>query len=163
MTVLAVLVAAAAGGFVVGAGGVDLGRSERLAAPDATAAQLFTCSVTGVHDGDGPVYCAERGPDGKPIKIRLHAVAARELDETCSPGHPCPAASGAAAKVALTRIASGHRLRCEATGMSYARVTAWCWREDGVELNCAMVESGTALAWAKFDRQGRLCHQRPPA
>lgn len=153
--IIASLAVAAGGGFVAGAGRLRLGGP-----PSVT---LFRCDVTGVHDGDGPIYCAQRGPDGKPIKIRLQAVAARELDETCSPGHPCPAASGAAAKAALTRLATGHRLRCEATGRSYARVTAWCWREDGVELNCAMVESGTALAWAKFDRAGRLCRQRAPA
>lgn len=130
-------------------------------APDPTAAiaapPIFTCTVTGVHDGDGPIYCSERDPAGKPIKIRLQAVAAREIDETCSPGHPCPAASGAAAKATLTRLAASQQLRCEATGTSYSRVTAWCWREDGIELNCAMVRSGTALRWAKFDRERRLC------
>jgi endonuclease YncB( thermonuclease family) len=109
-----------------------------------------------VHDGDGPIYCAE-GP-----KIRLTAVAARELDESCSPGHPCPDASGAEAKAELTRLASGHVLTCEKTGMSYKRTTAWCWREDGLELNCAMVRSGKALAWPKFDPGNRLCRQRAP-
>lgn len=124
---------------------------------NAGAAETFTCTVTKVHDGDGPIWCAETDSEGKPIKIRLQAIAARELDETCSPGHPCPDASGAEARQALAKLALGHTLRCEATGTSYSRVTAWCWRGDGVELNCAMVESGTALRWAKFDRAGRLC------
>ena len=35
--------------------------------------------------------------------------------------------------------------------------TDWCWRDDGVELNCAMVKSGTALRWPKYDRERRLC------
>jgi endonuclease YncB( thermonuclease family) len=116
----------------------------------------FACTVTGVHDGDGPIYCAE-GP-----KIRLTAIAARELDETCAPSHPCPQASGDEARRELSRLATGHVLRCEKTGMSYARTTAWCWREDGVELNCAMVKSGKALAWPKFDPQGRLCRGSAP-
>lgn len=88
---------------------------------------------------------------------RLH-----EPDESCSPGHPCPDASGAEAKAELTRLASGHILTCEKTGMSYKRTTAWCWREDGLELNCAMVRSGKALAWPKFDPRDRLCRQRAP-
>jgi endonuclease YncB( thermonuclease family) len=84
-------------------------------------------------------------------------VAARELDESCNPGHPCPTATGAEAQATLERLAMDRRLQCEATGGSYGRVTAWCWREDGVELNCAMVESGKALRWAQYDRRNRLC------
>jgi endonuclease YncB( thermonuclease family) len=113
----------------------------------------FTCTVTGVHDGDGPIYCAE-GP-----KIRLNAIAARELDETCRSGHPCPSTSGAAARAELTRLASGKVLRCEATGTSYSRVTAWCWTPEGTELNCAMVQGGYALRWPKHDPYGRLCRR----
>lgn len=120
------------------------------------AASLFTCTVVKVHDGDGPIWCAE-GP-----KVRLTAVAARELDGTCSAGHPCPAASGQQARQALWKLARGQVLRCEKTGTSYGRVTAWCWRRDGVELNCAMVRSGTALRWEKFDRQRRMCRPRNP-
>lgn len=66
--------------------------------------ERFACTVTKVHDGDGPIWCAE-GP-----RIRLTAIAARELDETCSPGHPCPAASGASAQQALERLALGRTL-----------------------------------------------------
>src|SRR6218665_3344887 len=48
----------------------------------------FQCQVSNITDGD-TLRCA----DG--TRVRLHAVAAREKDETCSPGHPCPPASGA--------------------------------------------------------------------
>ncbi|MBA3677837.1 MAG: thermonuclease family protein [Sphingosinicella sp.] len=116
---------------------------------------MFICTVTSVWDGDGPIHCAE----GQ--KIRLHAIAAREIDETCTAGHPCPSASGAEAKRALQRFALGQTLRCEATGTSYARMTAWCWRRDGLELNCAMIRSGTALRWDKYDRQRKLCRRVP--
>ncbi|HMM13673.1 MAG TPA: hypothetical protein PKA57_03535 [Parvibaculum sp.] len=119
--------------------------------PAPAPAGAFTCTVTGVHDGDGPIYCAE-GP-----KIRLHAIAARELDETCLPGHPCPGASGAAAKRALEALALGQRLTCEATGTSYGRVTAICRTSAGTELNCAMVRGGYAIRWNKFDRQRAIC------
>jgi endonuclease YncB( thermonuclease family) len=120
-------------------------------APKAAPAGGFSCTVTGVHDGDGPIYCAEG------VKIRLTAIAARELDESCNAGHPCPAASGSSASAALDRLTRGQVLRCEATGMSYSRVTAWCWRSDGIELNCAMVQEGMAAPWRRHDPDGRLC------
>lgn len=119
--------------------------------PAAAPTNRFDCTVIGVHDGDGPIHCAE-GP-----KIRLHAIAAREIDESCRRGHPCPNATGATAKEALQRLAFGKILTCEATGTSYGRVTALCWNSNGVELNCAMVRGGYALRWDKFDRQRRIC------
>jgi endonuclease YncB( thermonuclease family) len=113
----------------------------------------FTCTVTRVHDGDGPIHCREG------VKVRLQAIAAREVDETCSPGHPCPEASGAAAKAALSRLALGRTLECEPTGKSYGRITAWCSTTAGTDLSCAMVRSGTALRWPRYDRQDRLCRR----
>lgn len=95
--------------------------------------------------------------DGRPIKIRLTAIAAREIDGSCSEGHPCPTATGTAARAALVKLALGKKLRCEPTGRSYNRVTAWCWTPAGVELNCAMVRGGWALRWAKYDRRRQLC------
>jgi endonuclease YncB( thermonuclease family) len=127
------------------------GNTLPAARPHTAPAATFTCTVTKVHDGDGPIWCAE-GP-----KVRLTAIAARELDGKCSAGHPCPSASGQQAHQALWRLARGQKLTCEATGTSYSRVTAWCWRPDGVELNCAMVKSGTVLRWEKFDRRRRMC------
>jgi endonuclease YncB( thermonuclease family) len=117
------------------------------------SASVFLCTVTGVHDGDGPIYCAG-GP-----KVRLTAVTARELDGTCSPGHPCPAATAQEARAALDRLTRGRTLRCEQTGTSYKRVTAWCWRADGREINCEMVRSGTAACWRKYDGDRRLCRR----
>lgn len=131
----------------------------RIARGDATATPglFFTCTVRGVHDGDGPIYCAE----GQ--KVRLTAVAARELDGSCRRWHPCPAASGIAARDGLYWLTTGERLTCRKTGRSYGRVTAWCWRADGVELNCAMVEQRLALHWRRFDPDWQLCRQPPPA
>jgi hypothetical protein len=40
--------------------------------------------------GDGPIWCAE-GP-----KIRLSGIAAREIDESCRPGHHAPGLGRAA-------------------------------------------------------------------
>lgn len=61
----------------------------------------FNCTPVAVYDGDGPIWCAE-GP-----RIRLAGIAAQELDETCRPGHPCPAGSGAA-RDALARLPGVH-------------------------------------------------------
>lgn len=144
-----VLSAAAIMGGLIGAGMSGAFSSREHARPRDVR---FSCTVTRVHDGDGPIWCAE-GP-----KVRLTAIPARELDETCQPGHPCPDASGAAARAELERLVGGQVLTCEKTGTSYHRVTAWCWRADGTELNCAMVKSGKAVVWPKFDPQGRLCH-----
>lgn len=115
------------------------------------AGATFRCTVTTIYDGDGPIHCRE----GQ--SIRLHAIAAREMDETCRRGHPCPSASGASAKRELQNLALGHVLRCEQTGTSYNRVTAICWTETGLELNCAMVRSGKALRWDSYNRQRSIC------
>lgn len=110
----------------------------------------FQCQVSSITDGD-TLRCA----DG--TRVRLHAVAAREKDETCSPGHPCPSASGASATAKLTELASGQTLQCDKTGTSYNRVTAICRNEANVEINCAMVQSGTTVIWPKFNSQRRIC------
>ncbi|PKP86514.1 MAG: hypothetical protein CVT76_11155, partial [Alphaproteobacteria bacterium HGW-Alphaproteobacteria-15] len=68
---------------------------EIMSATILAAAAAFVCTPIAVWDGDGPIWCAE-GP-----KIRVGNIAAREMDETCRPGHPCPAASGAAARDAV--------------------------------------------------------------
>lgn len=118
---------------------------------EASHANAFSCTVTGVHDGDGPIYCT----DG--TKIRLHAIAAREIDGSCRPGHPCPAASAESARAALRSLALGQTLSCVATGTSYDRVTAICDREDGRELNCEMVRQGYAERWNRFARETPIC------
>ncbi|MNU84432.1 hypothetical protein D3C71_741520 [compost metagenome] len=123
------------------------------AAPSPTAVAHgadLSCRVAYVHDGD-----SLRCEDG--ARIRLHAVAARETDETCAPDHPCPAASAAAATRTLKRLTEGRDLVCRATGRSYDRVTAICWTPEGAEVNCAMIRSGTTVIWPRYNRQTPLC------
>lgn len=110
----------------------------------------FACRVVFVNDGD-----TFRCEDG--TRVRLHAVAARESDETCSMGHPCPQASAASATATLRALVSGHRLSCEETGTSYNRITAICWTPSDQEVNCAMVRSGTTVVWDRFNRQRAIC------
>lgn len=45
--------------------------------PIIAAGLAFSCTPVAVYDGDGPIWCAE-GP-----RIRLTAIAAREMDGTC--------------------------------------------------------------------------------
>lgn len=111
----------------------------------------FLCNVSSITDGD-TLRCS----DG--TRVRLHAVAARESDETCKPGHPCPSASAASATAMLSSLASGQTLQCEQTGTSYNRVTAVCWNQQNTEINCAMVNSGTTVVWPKFNQQHAICN-----
>ena len=130
-----------------------------------TAGAAFLCTPTAVWDGDGPIWCAE-GP-----KIRLSGIAAREIDETCRPGHPCPVASGRSARDQLVVLLGGKRgvrstghiivrapaMRCRSDGGAKgSRTAAWCVTASGVDLNCAMVRSGKAARWDRYWR-GHRC------
>lgn len=110
----------------------------------------LSCTVAYINDGD-----TLRCQDG--TRIRLHAVAARESDGSCSTGHPCPAASAEAATSELRRLAGGKTITCKPTGTSYDRVTAICWTPSGEEINCALIQSGVALIWERFHREQPLC------
>ncbi|MFN3627287.1 MAG: thermonuclease family protein [Parvibaculum sp.] len=128
--------------------------TEALQTTDRALPGRFACQVAYVNDGD-----TLRCKDG--TRIRLHAVAAREFDETCSPGHPCPTASAAAAKAELERLVTGSTISCRRVGRSYNRVTAICWTPRNVEVNCAMIRSGTTVVWERFNRQEPICAARP--
>lgn len=129
------------------------------------AGLLFMCTPTAVWDGDGPIWCAE-GP-----KIRLSGIAAREMDGSCSPGHPCPAAGAVQARDRLVMLLGGaigtlptghvrvsaRPMRCRSDGGAKgARTAAWCVTADGIDLSCAMVRSGHAARWDRYWR-GHRC------
>ncbi|WP_425231162.1 thermonuclease family protein [Sphingomonas sp.] len=124
-------------------------------APTVPAGRAFTCTATRVWDGDGPIWCAE----GE--RLRLHDVAARELDGSCRPGQPCPRASGVEARdrlVALlggTRgstedghvIVSGPAMPCRSFGPDrYGRTVAACTLA-GRDLGEQLIAAGVALIW----------------
>lgn len=136
-----------------------------LALQIVAAGHSFTCTPTRVWDGDGPIWCAE-GP-----RIRLAGIAAREMDGTCLPGHPCPQASATAARDYLVRLIGrpagrsreghvlvrGAPLRCRSEGSGRGeRTAAWCSTSAGVDLSCAMVRAGMATRWERYWR-GRRC------
>lgn len=129
------------------------------AAAIVPAGQSFECTPTAVWDGDGPIWCAE-GPH-----IRLSGIAAREMDGTCSRGHPCPDTTAEAAKAALAslvgdpvgRSTHGHTLvegptmLCQSVGGAGGnRTAAWCVSPRGGDINCAMVRAGWAARWDRY-------------
>ena len=128
------------------------------------AGRSFTCTPTAVWDGDGPIWCAE-GP-----KIRVAGVAARELDGSCSQGHPCPAVSGVEARDRLVRLLGGPRatlstghvkvkspaMRCLSEGSAGgSRTAAWCTSPAFGDLSCAVVRGGGAVRWPRYWRKHR--------
>jgi len=127
--------------------------------PVISSGERFTCTPTHVWDGDGPVWCRE-GP-----RLRLAGIAARELDNSCSPGHPCPDANGIAARDALVDLLGTRRgvgrhghilidgvtLRCHSEGAdSWGRTLAWCVSPIHGDISCAMVEGGWVAQWDRF-------------
>jgi endonuclease YncB( thermonuclease family) len=123
------------------------------------AGATFTCTPVAVWDGDGPVWCAE-GP-----KIRLAGVAAREIDNSCKPGHPCPAINGVAARDRLVRLFGGSSgtlqtshvrvrsaaMRCRSNGSAGGhRTAARCYSPVFGDLSCAVVRAGGAARWQRY-------------
>ncbi len=135
------------------------------------AGSPFSCTPTAVWDGDGPIWCAE-GP-----KVRLAGIAARERDETCREGQPCPTASGIASRDYLVSLLGGARgvlpnghvkvthtpLYCVSEGWGRGdRTAAFCQTSRGVDLSCALVQAGYALRWPAFNGD-RVCQRAAPA
>lgn len=126
--------------------------------------QPFTCTPVRVWDGDGPIWCLE-GP-----KVRLAGIAAREIDETCKPSHPCPTSSGREARDRLVgflggtrgRASTGHILvsappmQCMSNGSARGgRTGAWCNVKGLGDLSCAMIGTGVVLRWDRY--AGKRC------
>jgi endonuclease YncB( thermonuclease family) len=127
--------------------------------PIVDAGKEFTCTPDRVWDGDGPLWCKE-GP-----RIRVAGIAAREIDGTCRSNQPCPSGSATAARDHLADLVgkrigespdghilvSGAALDCFSEGNGKGtRTAAWCRTKAGVDLSCAMVDSGLALKWDRY-------------
>lgn len=65
----------------------------------------------------------------------------------CNIGAPCPNATADQATEALSSLASGQTLHCKPNGTTYGRVAAFCSNSTGVDLSCAMLDSGTVARW----------------
>lgn len=123
----------------------------------------FTCTPVQIWDADGPIWCAE-GP-----RVRLHGVAAREMDGTCREGQPCPDMQpipardaligllGAATVEATTtghiRVSAAPPLACRSFGGAGGRRTAArCNLPDGSDLDCRLIAIGAAREWTHFSK-----------
>jgi endonuclease YncB( thermonuclease family) len=142
--------------------------TETVLSEIVAAGMAFTCTPTAVWDGDGPVWCAE-GP-----KVRLAGIAAREIDGTCKPGHPCPTGTGRAARDHLVKLLGGPKgtlgtghirvqappLRCLSEGSGRgSRTAAWCSSTATGDLSCAMVSGGHAVRWGRYWRKHRCLNE----
>lgn len=129
------------------------------------AGKTFRCTPVAVWDGDGPIWCAE-GP-----KVRIAGVAAREIDDSCRTGQPCPAVAGKDARDRLVRLLGGPlgarpeghvvvraaTMTCRSDGSAGgSRTAAWCRSAEIGDLSCAVAAAGGAVPWSRFWR-GHRC------
>ena len=136
---------------------LDIPKAFARGHPAPPKGSTFTCTPVAVWDGDGPIWCKEG------VRIRLKGIAARELDGTCRRGHPCPPASGVAARDNLVKLLGGARgtmrsghiivagppLTCLSAGADrYHRALATCTLPSGTELGHAQVEAAAATNWS---------------
>lgn len=137
-----------------------------LATAVIPAGQSFQCTPTRVWDGDGPIWCAE-GP-----RIRLSGVAAREMDEACKTGHPCPQSDAVTARDALVRLIGkpigksreghvlvrGPTMTCRSDGgAGGGRTAAFCISPQSGDVSCQMIVGGWAAKWQRYWR-GHRCN-----
>jgi hypothetical protein len=164
---LAIVTLSLAGCKPADASGPEPAKEEQTFVAQAQHVQpgaTFACTPVKLWDGDGPIHCAE-GP-----RIRLSGIAAREMDGSCSPGHPCPSESAEAARDTLAALLGrttgtapqghllirGPALTCRAVGSAGGtRTAAWCVSPTRGDLSCAMLASGTVEKWDRYWRDHR--------
>lgn len=118
----------------------------------------FTCTVVRVHDGDGPLWCANG------IKVRIAGVQAPDYEdaEPCRrqdarrANYICDNAAADRSREIVERMLLRETITCQPLGKSYARVVARCIMADGRSLSCAVIAAGAAVRWARFWRQYRM-------
>ena len=143
---------------------IATGNYTNAASSIVATGETFTCTPTSVWDGDGPIWCAE-GP-----RIRIAGVAAREMDGSCRPNHPCPTVSAIEARDRLVQLLGGSRgrlstghVKVQATPMNCvsdgsargSRTAAWCHSPAFGDLSCAVVRAGGAVRWERYWRDHR--------
>lgn len=125
-------------------------------------AGTFPCTVTRVHDGDGPLWCSNG------IKVRIAGVQAPDF-ESAEPCHrhnasrtnyTCNDAAADRSRQIVERIVMHQTMNCQPTGMSYRRVVARCTLTDGRSLSCAVIAAGAAVRWDRYWRRYGMggCH-----
>ncbi|MDO6414303.1 hypothetical protein Q4F19_07905 [Sphingomonas sp. BIUV-7] len=120
------------------------------------ATSPFSCVVTRVHDGDGPLWCANG------VKVRIAGVQAPDFQnaEPCRrathPAYSCDDMAAARSRGTVEKLVLGKRLSCLGVDRSYGRVVARCTLPDGRSLSCAVVAADAAVRWDRYWRQYRM-------
>lgn len=119
------------------------------------SAELFSCEVVRVHDGDGPLWCRS----GQ--KVRIAGVQAPDFKNTepCRqqrPGYVCNDAAAVRSRRATEKLVLHRALACLPVGRSYGRIVARCTLPDGRSLSCALIARGAATRWQSYWRRYRM-------
>ena len=140
--------------------GVALLAASSLPAPAAPSGSrsapgaVSLCIVEAVDDGDTLRCLGNR-------RIQLAGVDAPELPRSCRSSRRCAGSAAEKARDRLRLLSTGQILRCEQLPRRLTGgMSAWCWRSDGVQLNCALVRG--RLATARASRANRLCANLDP-
>jgi endonuclease YncB( thermonuclease family) len=115
----------------------------------------FQCTVTRVHDGDGPLWCANG------IKIRVAGIQAPDFEdaEPCRrarSGYVCSDVRAARSQQIVERLTLGRTMVCQPVDRSYSRVVARCTLPDGRSLSCAILAASAATRWDSYWRRYRM-------
>ncbi|WP_267395003.1 MULTISPECIES: hypothetical protein [unclassified Sphingomonas] len=124
----------------------------------AAAAPQFSCTVTRVHDGDGPLWCSNG------IKVRVAGIQAPDFTsaEPCRRpdarrvNYTCDDRAAHRSQQIVERLVLNRTLACQPMGKSYKRVVARCTLPDGRSLSCAAIAAGAAVRWDRYWRQYRM-------
>lgn len=101
-------------------------------------AALFLCLAPVAVDGD-TLRCGGE-------LVRLIGIDAPELPGHCRKGRVCTPGDGFAAKRAMAELVARGAVKCASVGRDhYGRTLARC-DAGGVDLSCAMIASGQAVA-----------------
>lgn len=113
------------------------------------------CEVVHVHDGDGPLWCANG------VKIRVAGIQAPDFEDAdpCKTGRAefvCSNAQAERSRLIVERLTLHLTLTCEPLGKSYARIVARCRFSDGSDLACTIIAAGAAVRWEKYWHRDHL-------
>lgn len=119
------------------------------------AAASFSCRVVRVHDGDGPIWCANG------MKVRTAGVQAPDFESatpcrTRKTNYVCDDLEAEASRVIVERLVLGRTMTCLPVDRSYKRIVARCTLPNGSSLTCATIEAGAARKWDKYWRRYKL-------
>lgn len=112
-------------------------------------AAFVACPQPTAVDGDN-IRC-----DG--MNLRVIGVNAREADNSCRRGAPCPQMSGQQARQAMQQlIARGVRYRVHYRD-AFGRPVVSAQLPDGRDLSCALIARGAAVRWDRYWPAGKSC------